>query len=94
MYCNLSKVTLALYYICSDVGVMYPDGSFIIKGRSEDAIRFKIFGDVVYPGPLEQAASSHPSIQDVAVSYITTIIASIKIGIIRLGVKSLKCLAH
>ncbi|XP_067951436.1 putative acyl-CoA synthetase YngI [Watersipora subatra] len=50
-----------------DMGVMYEDGTFIIKGRTADAIRFKVFGDVIYPGPIEEAMSQHPAIDDISV---------------------------
>jgi len=50
--------------------MMYPDGTFIIKGRVTDAIRFKIFGDVVYPGPIEEVVSTYPGIKNVSASII------------------------
>jgi len=46
---------------------MHPDGTFIIKGRTADAIRFKIFGDVVYPGPIEKIVSKYPGIKNALV---------------------------
>ncbi|XP_067951435.1 putative acyl-CoA synthetase YngI [Watersipora subatra] len=55
-----------------DVGVMFEDGTFIIKGRSADAIRFKVLGDVIYPGPIEQAMSQHPAIDNISVIAGTT----------------------
>lgn len=54
---------------------MYPDGSISIKGRAADAMRFKVFGDVVYPGPIEQAVSLHPKVAQVSVSKAQTIIS-------------------
>ncbi|XP_067950478.1 putative acyl-CoA synthetase YngI [Watersipora subatra] len=50
-----------------DMGMMYEDGTFIIKGRTADAIRFKVLGDVIYPGPIEEAMSQHPAIDDISV---------------------------
>ncbi|XP_067950479.1 putative acyl-CoA synthetase YngI [Watersipora subatra] len=50
-----------------DMGMMYEDGTFIIKGRTADAIRFKVLGDVIYPGPIEEAMSQHPAIYDISV---------------------------
>ncbi|XP_067951433.1 putative acyl-CoA synthetase YngI [Watersipora subatra] len=50
-----------------DMGMMYEDGTFIIKGRTADAIRFKVLGDVIYPGPIEEAMSKHPAIDDISV---------------------------
>ncbi|XP_067951428.1 putative acyl-CoA synthetase YngI [Watersipora subatra] len=50
-----------------DMGVMYEDGTFIIKGRAVDAIRFRVLGGVVYPGPIEEAMSQHPAIDDISV---------------------------
>ena len=50
-----------------DMGVMHPDGKFIIKGRTADAIRFKVLGDVIYPGPIEEVMSHHPAIADISV---------------------------
>ncbi|XP_067951431.1 putative acyl-CoA synthetase YngI [Watersipora subatra] len=55
-----------------DMGVMYEDGTFIIKGRAVDAIRFKVLGDVIYPGPIEEAMSQHPAIDDISVIAGTT----------------------
>ena len=49
------------------MAVMYPDGTFVIKGRVADAIRFKVFGDVIYPGPIEEVLSLHPDIKDCSV---------------------------
>jgi len=55
------------------MGMMYPDGTFIIKGIA-DAMRFKVFGDVIYPGPIEEVVSKYPGVKDVSVSllYIIT----------------------
>ncbi|KAF6019737.1 acsf [Bugula neritina] len=50
-----------------DMGMMYPDGTFIIKGRVADAMRFKVFGDVIYPGPIEEVVSKYPGVKDVSV---------------------------
>ncbi|XP_067950475.1 putative acyl-CoA synthetase YngI [Watersipora subatra] len=50
-----------------DMGMMYEDGTFIIKGRTADAIRYKVQGDVIYPGPIEEAMSQHPAIDDISV---------------------------
>jgi len=50
------------------MAMMYPDGTFIIKGRVTDAMRFKIFGDVVYPGPIEEVLLKYPSFKTVSVS--------------------------
>ncbi|KAF6022335.1 hypothetical protein EB796_019372 [Bugula neritina] len=55
------------FFKTGDMGMMYPDGTFIIKGRAADAIRFKIFGDVVYPGPIEEVVSTYPGIKNVSV---------------------------
>ena len=52
----------------SDMGVMRPDGGFLIKGRTADAMRFKVFAKVHYPAPIEEALGSHPSIRDISVS--------------------------
>ena len=49
---------------------MYEDGGFIVKGRVVDALRFKVFAKVIYPGPIEQALGSHPSIRDISVSVV------------------------
>ena len=46
---------------------MHPDGTFVIKGRVADAIRFKVFGDVIYPGPIEEVLSLHPDIKECSV---------------------------
>lgn len=50
------------------MAVMDSDGTYIIKGRVSDALRFKCFGDVIYPAPIENALSKHPDIKDCAVS--------------------------
>ena len=47
---------------------MYEDGTFIIKGRLADAIRFKVFSEVVHPGPIEDVISKHPAIANISVS--------------------------
>ena len=47
---------------------MYEDGTFIIKGRLADAIRFKVFSEVVHPGPIEEVMSKHPAIANISVS--------------------------
>lgn len=47
---------------------MYPDGTFIIKGRLIDALRFKAFGENVYPGPIEEVMTRYPGISDISVS--------------------------
>ena len=49
------------------MAVMHPDGTFVIKGRVADAIRFKVFGDVIYPGPIEEVLSLHPDIKECSV---------------------------
>ena len=49
------------------MAVMFSDGGFVIKGRSIDAIRFKVLGDVIYPGPIEEVMSKHPAISDISV---------------------------
>lgn len=49
---------------------MYRDGSIIVKGRKADAMRFKVCGDVVYPGPIEQKMSQHPNVLEISVSLI------------------------
>ena len=48
---------------------MYEDGTFILKGRVADSIRFKVFCDVVYPGPIEEVMSKHPAIANISVSF-------------------------
>ncbi|XP_067951438.1 putative acyl-CoA synthetase YngI [Watersipora subatra] len=50
-----------------DVGVMHQDGTLTIKGRAADAIRFKVLGSLMYPGPIEEAMSQHPAIDDISV---------------------------
>lgn len=47
---------------------MFPDGTFVIKGRTADAIRFKILGNVIYPAPIEETMSLYPGIADISVS--------------------------
>ena len=44
----------------------------MIKGRVVDGIRFKVFGDVVYPGPIEQLLSQHPNIAGISVRNVTS----------------------
>ena len=51
-----------------DAGVMFDDGTFTIKGRRAEAIRFKILCDVIYPGPIENVISKHPAIANASVS--------------------------
>mgnify|MGYP001791129131 FL=1 len=48
--------------------MMFEDGSFQVKGRAIDAIRFKVYGDVIYPAPIEEALGQHPAIRDCSVS--------------------------
>lgn len=50
------------------MGIMRPDGGFVIEGRVADALRFKVFAKVVYPAPIEEALGGHPSIKDISVS--------------------------
>lgn len=47
--------------------MMLPDGGFVVKGRVVDALRFKVFAKVIYPGPIEEALGGHPNIQDISV---------------------------
>lgn len=65
------ELNINLFYLrtfsCRDMGIMYEDGTFVINGRVADALRFKVFGDVVYPSPIEEAVSQHPSIKDISV---------------------------
>ena len=48
--------------------MMAADGSFQLKGRVADAIRYKVWGDVIYPGPIEEVMGSYPDVKDCAVS--------------------------
>lgn len=53
----------------SDMAAIRSDGGFIIKGRVADAMRLKIFAKVLYPAPIEEALGSHPTIQDLSLSF-------------------------
>ena len=48
--------------------MMAADGSFQLQGRVADAIRYKVWGDVIYPGPIEEVMGSHLDVKDCAVS--------------------------
>jgi len=37
----------------------------LLQGHSN---KFKVLGDVLYPGPIEQVVSKYPGVQDVSVS--------------------------
>ena len=50
------------------MAVMNEKGAFFIKGRKQDSIRFNIYGDLVYPGPIENIMASHPAVKEIAVS--------------------------
>lgn len=52
-----------------DMAVMYPDGTFVVKGRVADGIRFKVDGEVVYPGPIEEVMSHYPGIAEISVKH-------------------------
>ena len=52
---------------------MSSDGSFLIKGRIADAIRYKVQQRVVYPGPIEQAVSTHESFSEIKVEWFSRI---------------------
>ena len=73
-YCivNLLLQLCLIFYlllpICRDIAIMFTNGSFVIKGRKIDAIRFKILGDVIYPGQIEEVMSKHPAIANISVS--------------------------
>lgn len=56
--------------IFSDMGVMNSDGTILIKGRTSDAMRFKVFAKVVYPAPIEESFGGHPCIKDISVRTI------------------------
>lgn len=47
---------------------MFDDGYFQVKGRCSDAMRFKVFGDVLYPAPIEEVLGKHPAIKECSVS--------------------------
>lgn len=47
---------------------MYPDGTFKVLGRMVDRERFKIFGKVEYPGPIEDIVCQHPDVSQAYVS--------------------------
>ena len=51
------------------MAAMRPDGGFVIKGRMTDALNFKIFDQVLYPAPIEEALGGHPNIRDISVCY-------------------------
>ena len=65
---RVKRPIIPQYIYSRDAGVMYPDGSIIVKGRKADAMRFKVNGDVVYPGPIEQKVSQHPNVLQISVS--------------------------
>lgn len=54
------------------MAAMRPDGGFVIKGRMTDALNFKIFDQVLYPAPIEEALGGHPNIRDISVRYYYT----------------------
>jgi len=47
---------------------MRENGSFQIKGRTTDGLRFKVLEDVVYPGPIEAVVARYPGVDEVLVS--------------------------
>ena len=51
-----------------DMVVMNGDGSVQVKGRMADQIRYKVFGEVIYPAPVEAIVSKYPHVDGVAVS--------------------------
>lgn len=47
---------------------MFADGTFKILGRMNTDERFKIFGKVEYPGPIEEIFCQHSAINQAYVS--------------------------
>ena len=46
---------------------MFEDGAFKVQGRLADAMRFKVYGDAVYPAPIERVLGLHPAIAEARV---------------------------
>ena len=57
-----------LFLVCRDMGVMFADGSVTVKGRTADAMRFKVFTEVIYPGPIAMKLSWHVNIEQISVT--------------------------
>ncbi|XP_055957507.1 uncharacterized protein LOC126824279 isoform X2 [Patella vulgata] len=55
------------WFHTGDVGTMDETGHVVIIGRKADGIRFKHFGDVVYPQVIENIAHQHPAVNDAVV---------------------------
>ena len=51
---------------------MDEDGTICIKGRTAEAVRFKVFSEVVYPAPIEHALVEMPAIADAQVRLLLT----------------------
>lgn len=47
--------------------MMDEHGAIELKGRHVDAVRFKVFAEVVYPGPIEQCLAELPAVREAQV---------------------------
>ena len=65
---QVKKCWLVLLFY-RDAGVMFSDGTFKILGRILGNERFKIFGKVEYPGPIEEIMCMHTDISQAYVSW-------------------------
>ena len=66
IYCGITyNITYNSFF--SDMGTMDENGFIKVKGRKADMMRYKKFGDIVYPQPIESAAKSHPKVLEAKV---------------------------
>ena len=66
-----SYVSFAYHH--RDMGVMDENGAITIHGRTADAVRFKVFAEVVYPGPIEDVLMDMPAVRDAQVHIATVL---------------------
>ena len=64
---------LSFAYHHRDMGVMDENGAITIHGRTADAVRFKVFAEVVYPGPIEDVLMDMPAVRDAQVHIATVL---------------------
>ena len=57
-----------------DIGIMYPDGKFHIKGRDRDELSLCVRRFKRWPSAIENTVSTHPNIAEIKVKASVSIV--------------------
>ena len=74
---NNQKTHSKHFFPFRDVGIMYPDGKFHIKGRDRDELSLCVRRFKRWPSVIENTVSTHPTIAEIKVKACVSIVIKV-----------------